>query len=157
MLGELFSGPAKKLTTLLEIPTESFSWHLFQSIRTYLIFAVSAVFFSYGAVRGLPILRATLEVFRGMEKGTANPWIFFDGSVLNLGITHGDINLIIFSVLLLVIVAVLQEKYGYARTWMDQQGFVFRWATWILLFLLVLIYGKYGPGYDPAEFIYQGF
>lgn len=157
MLGELFSEPTKKLIVLLEIRTESFSWHLFQSVRTYLIYAVGAVFFCYGAVCGLPILRAALEVFRGMDEGTANPWIFFNGSVLNLGITHEDINIIIFSVLLLVIVAVLREKYGYARTWMDQQGFLFRWATWILLFLLVLIYGKYGPGYNPAEFIYQGF
>ena len=86
-----------------------------------------------------------------------NPWIFFDGSILNFGVTWGDINLVIFAMLLLVIVGVLSEKYGYAREWMDRQCLVFRWFSWIALFLLVLIYGKYGPGYDAADFIYQGF
>lgn len=157
MLGEFCEPTLKKLTVQLGISTDNFSWHLFQSIRTYIIYAVGAVFFCYGIKTSPSIFRAVAGVFRGMENGTANPWIFFDGSVLNLGISHGDINLILLSVLLLVIVAILREKYGYARIWMDQQGFVFRWSVWIFLFLMVLIFGKYGPGYDAAEFIYQGF
>ena len=37
------------------------------------------------------------------------------------------------------------------------QGRVFRWLIWLSLFILVIIYGKYGPGYHAADFIYQGF
>ena len=33
------------IADVLKVDTESFSWHLFQSIRTYLIYAIGAVFF----------------------------------------------------------------------------------------------------------------
>ena len=154
MLGELSAPLLQKATNKLGIRTESFSWHLFQSGRTYLIYAIGATFFSAGLRNGTLLLKQAAEVLTGK---VFNPWIFFDGSILNFGVTWGDINLIIFAMLLLLIVGVLSEKYGYARAWMDKQGFVFRWGTWIFLFLLVLIYGKYGPGYNAADFIYQGF
>lgn len=154
MLGELLSPVFQKATDALGFRTESFSWHLFQSVRTYMIYAVGAAFFSVGLRKGVVLLKQAAEAAVGK---VFNPWIFFDGSILNFGVTWGDINLIIIAVLLLVIVGILSEKYGYARIWMDRQCLVFRWFSWILLFLLVLIYGKYGPGYDAADFIYQGF
>ena len=76
---------------------------------------------------------------------------------MNFGVTYGDINIIFISVLMLIIVGVLREKYGYARIWVEQQSFVFRWLIWLFMFVFVLIWGKYGPGYDAAEFIYKGF
>ena len=57
----------------------------------------------------------------------------------------------------MLIVAVLREKYGYARNWIQNQCVLFRWFIWLAMFVLVLIYGKYGPGYDASMFIYQGF
>lgn len=154
MMGEVSAPLLQKVTNKLGIRTESFSWHLFQSGRTYLIYAIGATFFSLGLRKGMILLRQAAEVLTGK---VFNPWIFFDGSILNFGVTWVDINLIIFAILLLLIVGILSEKYEYARVWMDKQGFIFRWGVWIFLFLLVLIYGKYGPGYDAANFIYQGF
>lgn len=155
MLGELLSPYFQKLTRALHIKTDSFSWHLFQSCRTYLIYAVGALFFSAGISQAMLILRSALNVFRGFDY--ANPWIFFDGTLAALGLGNGDLNLVFLCVGLLILVGCLREKYGYARVWMQKQGFVFRWLVWIGLFLLVLIYGQYGPGFNAAQFIYQGF
>lgn len=154
MSGELTAPVFQKVTDKLGIRTENFSWHLFQSGRTYLIYAVGITFFGAGLKNGTLLLKQAAEVLTGK---VFNPWIFFDGSILNFGVTWGDINLIIIAVLLLLIVGILSEKYGYARVWMDKQGVVFRWVSWITLFIIVLIYGKYGPGYNAANFIYQGF
>lgn len=154
MSGELLSPVFQKIMQKLGFRTDSFSWHLFQSARTYIIYAIGITFFSEGVKKGILLLKSAAQVF---TKELTNPWIFFDGSILNLGITWGDLNLIILAVLLLVVVGVLREKYGYARNWMDEQGFVFRWFVWIILFLLVLIYGKYGPEYHAEDFIYQRF
>ena len=77
--------------------------------------------------------------------------------MINTGISWGDINIIIIVTIMLVIVAIIREKYGYARNWIREQSFIFRWIIWISLFVFVLIYGKYGPGYDASIFIYQGF
>ena len=154
MLGSLLSPTFDRITRALHVKTESFSWHFFQSARTYVIYAVGITFFSKGVREGIELLRSAAKVITGE---VSNPWIFFDGSILSLGIEWRDINLIIVCVLLLIIVGILREKYGYARNWMDGQGIVFRWAVWILLFVIVLVYGKYGPEYRAEDFIYQRF
>ena len=155
MLGDLSAPVFQKVTSRLGMKTDSFSWHFFQSARTYVIYAVGASFFSVGVTTALSLLKDASRVF--YVKGYANPWIFFDGSILNFGVTWGDINIIILVTALLIIVAILRERYGYARIWIQKQGVVFRWLIWLSLFVFVLIYGKYGPGYDASMFIYQGF
>lgn len=155
MLGEICGPSLQALTRRLHIPTESVGWHLFQSLRTYLIYAVGAVFFRLspgGAIQFFKNLKWSLF------NGAADPWIFADGTLLTLGgITYGDVTVMAIMILLLVIVGMLREKYGYARQWVSRQWLPLRWLIWIGLFLLVLIYGKYGPGYSAADFIYQGF
>ncbi|MCH5251172.1 MAG: hypothetical protein J1E98_14640 [Lachnospiraceae bacterium] len=153
-LGELLSPVFRKIIKVFNFRTDSFSWHFFQSARTYFIYAMGITFFAEGVGKGVSLLRSAAKVITG---GAANPWIFFDGSILHLGIAWRDINLIIIAVLLLIIVGILSEKYGYARNWMDKQSVLFRWSAWIILFVLVLVYGKYGPEYHAADFIYQRF
>lgn len=155
MLGDLFTPFFQKITKKLAIRTESFSWHLFQSARTYLIYAVGATFFNVGIVAGVKLLKDALNVF--LVKGYANPWILFDGGIYYFDITPGDLNIIVIVIVMLIAVGVLREKYGYARNYISEQGIVFRWLLWIGLFVFVLICGKYGPGYDASVFIYQGF
>lgn len=155
MLGELCAPIFVKINRFLHIPEETFSWHLFQSARTYLIYAVGATFFRAPSVgEGLGFIVGLKDIFTDK---TWNPWIFFDSSVKGLGVSHRDINIIIVSILLLIIVAVLRERYGYAREWLSKQVFVFRWFVWLSVFALVLIFGSYGPGYSASEFLYQGF
>ncbi len=155
MLGDLSAPFFKKVTLFLHMKTDSFSWRIFQSGRTYLIYAVGAAFFNQGVYKGMAMLLDACQVIS--RKNYANPWIFFDGSILTTGITYRDINIILFTTLLLIIVGCLREKYGCARIWIKNQSFLFRWFIWIGLFVFVLIYGEYGPGYSAAEFIYQGF
>lgn len=155
MLGDLLSPILTRVTKILCIKTDCFSYHLFQSCRTYLIYAVGAAFFSMGVTGGVTLLKNAGRVL--YDSNYANPWIFFDGSIVNLGVTYGDINIIIIGIIMLFIVAAFREKYGYARIWMEEQGIWFRWLVWLGLFVFVLIWGMYGPGYSASEFIYQGF
>ncbi len=150
MMGELLSPYLKKVTQFLNIPEDSFSWHLFQSVRTYMIYAIGAVFFrAPGTHSGITFLQELCSKW--------NPWIFFDGSILKLGVTHQDLNIILFAILLLIIAEILRERYGHARDWIAGQILPMRWMIWIGLFVFVLIFGKYGPGYDAVQFIYQDF
>lgn len=155
MLGDLLEPVFKKITTGLHMKTESFGYHLFQSSRTYLIYAIGASFFCLGVRNGLRTIKDMLKCLYVRNYGM--PWIFFDGSMLNLFPSYKDINIILIGILLLIIVGILREKNGYARVWVAKQSFGFRWLVWIALFVMVLIWGKYGPGYNAADFIYQGF
>lgn len=155
MLGEICAPFLETASKRLGIRRDCFSWHLFQCVRTYLIYAVGAVFFRAPRLSdGVAFLKS---LFAMPWQENANIWIFFDGTLGNLADSFVEINIIIIAVALLIVVAVLRERHGYARDWMARQGIVFRWMVWLGLFLFVLIYGKYGPGYDAAEFIYQGF
>jgi D-alanyl-lipoteichoic acid acyltransferase DltB (MBOAT superfamily) len=152
-VSELLAPAFSKIKKYLDVKEDSFGWHLFQSIRTYILFAIGSVFFSASG------LREAIEHFKSMFSlpQNLNPWTFYDGTIVSLGITWRDINIIILGVALLIVVGNLREKYGYARTWMKEQSFGLRWFVWLFLFFMVLIYGLYGPGYDAASFIYQGF
>lgn len=153
VLGELLDPELKKIIYILNINTQSFSWHLFQRIRTYIIYSLGAVFFAAdGLITAVKHFQSLFVSFKYL-----NPWIFFDGEILQLGVTWTDINIIILGCYIMLKVAYLREHYGYARKWIQIQLLPFRWLIWIGLFLLVLIYGLYGPGYDASQFIYQGF
>ena len=41
--------------------------------------------------------------------------------------------------------------------WLNEQNMIFRWFVLIIFLLLIIIFGKYGPGVDASEFIYQQF
>lgn len=153
ILSELFEPLLKCLLNRIGIKTDVFSWHLFQSIRTYIVYAIGAVAFSAVGLRGA--MNHYILLIESIKSW--NPWVLFDGSIINLGVTWQDINLIIVGVLALFLVAVLREKYGFARQWIQKQNVGFRWLIWLMLFSIVLICGLYGEGYDASTFIYQGF
>ena len=150
---ELFQPLCQKITTKFEFKTESFGWHLFQSLRTYIIYALGVVFFSASGLKEALIHYAVLLA----SLRRPDPWTLFDGTVLSYGATWRDINVLILSVLCLTIADALREKYTYARLWIKEQSFGLRWCIWLFLFVMVLIFGLYGPTYDASSFIYQGF
>lgn len=157
MLGELCSPVILYLTKWMHIKVESFSWKLFQCIRTYLIFSLGGIFFvAHNTSQAIIFLKSLFTMFITSSK-TVNPWIFFDGSILQMGVTYSDFNIIILSVICVVLAAIIKEKTGNVREWIKAQCVGFRWIIWISLFIIIIVYGKYGSGYIPGEFIYQGF
>lgn len=155
VISEILSPLFSRITVLLKADTESFSWRLFKCVRTYIIYSIGAIFFSADGIgQGVEHFTRFITSFSDSDR---NPWIFFDNSLLDTGITLTDIHILVFALCVLLVGDLLREKYGYARNWIGKQGIVFRWMLWIGLFFLVLIYGQYGPGFDASEFIYQGF
>lgn len=151
ILGDAAGNIFKKAASLLSIRMDCFSWRLFQSIRTVMLFAFGlGIFHAAGFMSGLKIYKAGFSVF--------NPWIFFDESFLEMGLTAIDYRILRLSALIIVAAGMVRfVKKISVRKWIAGQNIAFRWLIWIGLFLIVLIYGKYGPGYDAAEFIYRGF
>ncbi len=155
MLGEVCTPFLNKVSNMLHLKRECFSWRLFQCIRTYIFFAIGGIFFrapGFGA--GVSFLQEMLKI--SLDE-VPNFWIFFDGSISTIVGGGFELNILIIALLLLAVAEWLHEKYGTARKWIAEQGIVFRWMVWLGLFFFVLIFGMYGPGYDAAEFIYGGF
>lgn len=139
----------KKIIAVLKINTNCFIWHLFQSLRVFGLAVIGNMFFR---------LDSFMITLRAMKSGMSlqNPEIFFDGSLYNLGLNRPNFIFMIVSLLVLLIVSVLQEK-GSLREQIAKQNIAFRWAIWYALIFGILVFGMYGPEYDPTDFIYRGF
>lgn len=155
VLGELFSPLSNRITHHLGINAESFSWHLFQSLRTYILYSLGCVFFSADTL--MSAFGHVKILIQNLNPEKWNPWIFWDGSILKLGISHADLNVVFVSLLVVLISDSLSEKYGSTRAWLDRQILPFRWAVYIALFVAVAVFGMYGEGYNASEFIYGQF
>ncbi|MCI7302407.1 MAG: MBOAT family O-acyltransferase [Clostridiales Family XIII bacterium] len=138
-----------KLTKLLRINTETFSWKLFQILRTFTLIVVGRYF-----SRGVSFAAALIMMKNSL---VFNPRVFFDGSLFDLGLTQGDFRILLVALIIWFVVSLMQEKGISIRETLAQQNLVFRWIIYIAAVCFILIFGIYGSGYDTSGFIYREF
>ena len=109
---------------------------------------------------GLSFFRAnTLRDGFLMWKGAFtkfNPWIFFDESLLKLGLDRREWGILLCGLLLLFVVSHFSQK-GDVRDAIRRQNFVARFLVFAALFVIVIVYGYYGAYYNAADYIYGRF
>ena len=147
--GELLEPIWKKVRALFKVNKDTKWFPVFQMIRTFLLMSFAFLFFnSSGFFSALSMIRNVLT--------TWNPWILWDGSLLQLGLELKEWVVLVLSLTILWIVSVMQQK-GNVREWLANKNIVVRWMLLYALLFWVILMGNYGPGYSAAEFIYQGF
>lgn len=146
---DLLEGFVKKVNKFLNIDSDAFSYKLYQSIRTFLLFSFAMIFF-----RATSISNAIAIISNAFEW---NPWILLDNSsIYTAGLDLLDFRVLMISLLVLFVVELLQRK-GSVREKLFKQNIVFRWTVIYALFFAIVIFGCYGPGYDATSFIYRQF
>lgn len=148
-LAQILEPVFKKTISFFNINTDCFSWHLFQSARVFALVCVGDMFFRLGG-----LMTALRALKRGLRLN--NPYIFFDGSLFKLGLDGPNFILLAIGIGVLILVSALREKGG-LREQIERQNTAFRWILWYGLIFAILIFGMYGKGYNPADFIYRGF
>jgi hypothetical protein len=87
-----------------------------------------------------------------------NPWVLFDGSLLNLGLEAMEMNILIIALAMLMVVDVLRYiRKAEIDELIEDQCLWFKWGFIILVFCMVWVFGQYGPGFSSTRFIYQSF
>ncbi|MBQ8970274.1 MAG: hypothetical protein IJ073_03045, partial [Lachnospiraceae bacterium] len=92
-----------------------------------------------------------------------NPWIFFDRSIYELGLSRSELGIALFSLLLLFFVSYYQhreEETGSGlcvRDLLMKQNTVFRFLLFWVLFVATVVWGYYGTSFHAADFIYGRF
>lgn len=151
VLGQALEPVFKRWIEVLKINTECFSWHLFQSLRVFVLVSIGNMFFR---------LKSIANTFQTIKAGITcwNPEIFFDQSLLQLGLDQKNLHVVNISLLLLLLVSVLEEREK-TSVWelLEHQNLVFRWFVWFVLVFGIILLGMYGPGYDAQAFIYERF
>jgi len=150
IVGGLILEPVFKwMIALLRINTQTFSWILFQRIRTFILFMMSVSFIrAESLMAGFRMWRSAFTVF--------NPWVLFDGSLFDLGLDANNFFVMVFGLIILFLVSYMQQS-GSIRKRLANQNLVFRWAIFIGVTMAVLIFGMYGAEYEVTDFIYGQF
>lgn len=124
-------------------------FRLFQILRTILLMSCLRAFDCY---RDVPL---TFRMFGSMLAG-GNWHILWDGSLLGLGLGGLDYVILAAGTVLLILVSLLQRT-GSVREKIAAKSYPVRFVLWYGLFLIVLLMGAYGIGYDASQFIYNQF
>ncbi len=148
--GTLFSGGYARMKAALRVKETSISWILFQMIRTTVIVTFGRYLSRAAGFReAFAMWKATFSRF--------DPWVLFDGTLYKLGLSMKNVHLMIILIVLLLVVDILHEKGVHIREQIEKTDVVFRWTLYFAGIFGIIVLGMYGPGYQAANFIYQGF
>lgn len=138
----------RRLCRLLHIDRETEGAKFGAVLVTFMLVTFAWVFFRIGTVSELKMFFVHLL--------TWNPWVLSDGTFLTLGQNGANLCAMIVGVAAFFVGDYFAMKKD-LFAWFDKQPWVFRWTFYGILFLIILIMGVYGPGYDSQSFIYQQF
>lgn len=125
------------------------AYKLFQVGRTFLLVCCLNLFDCYPSLVGT--FRALGSMF------TVHNWqILWDGSLMALGLTALDYVILAAGAVVLLTVSLVQRGGG-VRDKIARRAYPVRFVIWYGLFLVVLLMGAYGVGYDASQFIYNQF
>lgn len=148
-LEDILEPLSSKINKKIGINTKTFSYKLYQVIRTYLLFSFAMIFFRATSVSN------AIEIIKNMFVG--NLVILLDNtSIYKAGLDLLDFRVLVIALIVLFIVELLARKND-IRKKLFEQNIIFRWLIIYSLIFSIVIFGCYGVGYDPAAFIYGGF
>ena len=137
---------------VLKINRETFSWKLFQMMRTFIFVCLGRILFKADSISG------AVSIYKDMFTHF-NPWIFFGNNLYVYGLDDKQMHVLLYAVLVLVVVSILQEmlqmKELSLRAVIAEQNPLFRYLLFFLALIIILVFGMYGPGYDAGDFIYM--
>ena len=151
MISILLEGIYSKTRSLCRINEQTFTWKMFRIVRTLVIVSFGRFF------TGAKDIDTAVDMFKRTFVNTRDLSFITDGSLLKLGLSNANWILLIVTIVILLYVDYKHEHDFSIRKAIAQQHVVFRWAIYIVAIMVILIFGYYGPEYNPASFIYQQF
>lgn len=148
--GQVLNPLFIRIARALKVNTECFSFRLYRVARTFLLMCFLWIFAcSASLLDGIHVVKHMVSTF--------NPWVLLDGSLLNLGLDWQDFALLFVSLLIVFAVDHLHRKGMRLREALAGQNIAFQWVFVMTAVFAVIIFGIYGSGYNPVDFIYGGF
>lgn len=150
VLSDILKDVFAKLNEMLHINTNCFSFRLFQRTRTFIIYAFGLSFFRADTLEsGFSMWKQAFSEF--------NPWIFVDKSLLELGLDRIEWEIFFIGIAIILCITIIEQLKGSVRETLNRQNFIFRVMAYLTLFMITIIWGYYGAGFNAESFIYGRF
>ena len=150
IIGQLTTPARERLAARLHIDRGCLPVHILRTLITFLLTDFAYLFFRANG------LRTALDMAR---RAIAAPELrsLLDGTVFTLGLGRAEALLLLVWLLIMVAVDILHECGLELRRRVAGWPLPVRWTLYLGLIFAVLIFGKYGYGYNSADFIYMRF
>lgn len=145
----IFAKQYRKFAETLHIDTTTSAYQCFQIVRTFCIFTIGRLITVPGTLRNTAVTVA--QMFKRF-----NPWIFWDGTLYQMGIDYKDFCIVIIGLFFVYKISKLQEN-GSVREMIAKRNIVLRWVIYYGAIFAIIILGIYGAGYNASDFIYANF
>lgn len=156
-MSEICTPLFTKMKSLLHINDQSRGWILWQRIRTFLLFCFGLSFFR------AQDLSLGWQMWSGVLRGAKLCWMK-DGTVLGLGLDGVDFAVAMISLVWVLVMGVWDKARNLRPSpekspeeSSEEKSGNLRKILWLVMLLVVLIFGQYGVGFDSTSFIYQQF
>lgn len=150
IIGEWLMPLRTKAVTALHLNRNSFGHKLIQVLATFAMVDFTWIFFRASTFSDtIAIIHSMLFV--------RNPGIFFNGAIYFCGLDFANFWLMMIGIGLLLIVDICKQKQIVLRKIILQQVCWIRWVLIAASILGILLFGKWGPAFDQASFIYFQF
>lgn len=151
MLSTILEPQFQALTKLLRIRVESLWFRIFQMVRTFLIVLVGYVFDIAPSFGGAVYMIRKMLFHQNLAQ--------FKAEFASLELNKYDYLIILAGMMVLFSVSLVQERNSDTtlRQILDRKPFFVRYLLILLAILVLLVFGIYGAGYDPAAFVYMQF
>lgn len=151
VVADLLENKRKQAREMLHIKTDCFSWKMLQTMVAFGLVTFAWIFF-----RADTITDALRYCKRIIVKPT--PWLLFNGGIYDLGLDRVQMNILIVSLVILVMIDIIRYLKGQTLDlFLFEQNIWFEWCVIIILILMIFIFGVYGPIFDAKQFIYFQF
>ena len=139
-----------KFVNIMHLNRESIGHKVFQILLTFALVDFSWIFFRANSfIHGVKIIKSIFTVF--------NPWILVDGSIYNCGLDAHNFYLMLICIAILIFADYCKRKNIDIVQVILKQDWWFRSIVIAVSISLILLFGKWGPSFDQANFIYFQF
>ncbi len=150
VLGEIFSPVRDGLVGLFRLHRDTLGHRIVCMAGTFLLVDFSWIFFRADTLQDAINIIVSIAT-------VPNRWILFDGSLYTCGLDAPDFWVMIVGIVILLFADICKYRHVKIRKVIERQDYWFRYVVIALAVTAVLLFGKYGPAYDAANFIYFQF
>ena len=146
LLEDFIAPYAERIITKLKINTTVFSWKLLRIVKTFILIDIAWIFFRADKISSaFFILKKSLDL--------DNIGLILNDGLYQLGLDTKNMNILLFSILILALVSYMKEKGKNLYSWLSSQNLVFRYAVYWGAVVLIL----FSLDITGQEFIYFQF
>lgn len=150
MLSTLLEPVFEYLIKKLRINTTNPFFVLFQILRTFLVVAIGYVF---------DVAADFADAMYTFRMILTNQSISWSIPRTALGLDIVDYTILFVCTIVLFVVSFIQEKHQDTslRIMLDEKPFLVRYFMLLIGITMIMIFGVYGPRFNPADFVYMQF